>query len=282
MSSRVLFSTLTVLACCAATVMPALAKDGLKVALDGTFPPMASPSLSGGVEGFNVDLAKLIAERLGTTVQVDSAQFSGLIPALQAGTYDFLVAPVTVTAERAKNMLFTEGFMDADYAFLERAGGTVGKSLDDYAGKTIAVNKGSNYEAYLNKIAADKNITVVAYGTTPDAIEALMTNRADAVLVGNVVAANAVQKNPRLALGADVKTGEVWAFPFRKDDTANRDKIDAVLECLKSDGSMAKLSEKWLKLTPVAGTTVVTPTPGYGVPGFEGYSDTAHEVSCSF
>lgn len=282
MPCRSFSSALAALVCSVALASPSLAKDGLKVALDGTFPPMASPSLSGGVEGFNVDLAHLVADRLGTTVQVDSAQFSGLIPALQAGTYDFLVAPVTVTAERSKNMLFTEGFMDANYAFLERSGGTAGQSVDDYSGKTIAVNKGSNYEAYLNRIAADKKMTVVAYGTTPDAIEALMSGRADAVLVGNVVAANAVQKNPRLAMGADVETGEVWAFPFRKDDAANRDKVDAVLECLKSDGSMAKLSEKWLHLTPVAGATVVTPTPGYGVPGFEGYSDTAHEVGCTF
>ena len=102
------FITALAIGCAAGLSLPAHAQSGLRVALDGTFAPHAMPSLSGGVEGFNVDMAQLIAERLGTTIQIDAAQFSGLIPAMQAGTYDFIVAPVTVSAERAENMLFTE------------------------------------------------------------------------------------------------------------------------------------------------------------------------------
>ena len=55
-----------------------------------------------------------------------------------------------------------------------------------------------------------------------------------------------------------------------------------MLECLKTDGTMAALSEKWFGLTPAAGETIVTPTPGYGTPGVSGYDDTAHEVTCTF
>lgn len=260
----------------------ASAQDGLRVALDGTFAPHAMPSLSGGIEGFNVDLAKLIAERLGTTIQIDAAQFSGLVPALQAGTYDFLVAPVTVTEERSANMIFTEGFMDTNFTFMQLAGTEPGKSLEDYRGKTLAVNKGSNYEGYLNEHAEELELTVTSYGTTSDAVEAVTTGRAFAALAGNTSAAWAAKKNPRLLLGAEIATGLVWGLPFRKDDVENRNKIDAVIECLKQDGSMAALSEKWLGVTPVEGSTIVTPTPGYGTPGYAGYEDTAHEVSCSF
>ncbi|WP_136685825.1 transporter substrate-binding domain-containing protein [Falsirhodobacter xinxiangensis] len=269
---------------CAAGLMTnaAIAQDGLKVALDGTFAPHAMPSLSGGIEGFNVDLANLVAERLGTTIQIDAAQFAGLVPALQAGTYDFLVAPVTVSEERSANMLFTEGFMDTNYAFVQLAGSGAGTTIEDYRGKTLAVNKGSNYEAYLNEKAAELELTVMSYGTTSDAVEAVMTGRAFAALAGHTSAAWAVKRNPRMMLGAEIATGLVWAFPFRKDDVENRNRIDAVIECLKSDGSLAALSEKWLGVTPAAGTTIVTPTPGYGTPGSDGYDDTPHEVSCSF
>jgi len=263
---------------CAASAAPA--QDGLRVALDGTFAPHAMPSLSGGVEGFNVDLAKLIAERLNTTIKIDAAQFSGLIPAMQAGTYDFLVAPVTVTEERSENMIFTEGFMDTNFAFVQQANTPPGTTLEDYRGKTISVNKGSAYEAFLNDAAADHDLTITSYGTATDAVEAVLTGRAYASMAGSTVAAWAVQKNPRLELGAEIDTGLVWGLPFRKDDAENRNKVDAVLECLKTDGSMAALSEKWLGVTPVAGSTIVTPTPGYGTPGFAGYDDTQHEVSC--
>ncbi|WP_435169141.1 transporter substrate-binding domain-containing protein [Falsirhodobacter sp. 1013] len=268
------------LGCAAGLTFPASAQDGLRVALDGTFASHAMPSLSGGVEGFNVDLAKLIAERLGTTVQIDAAQFSGLIPAMQAGTYDFLVAPVTVTPERAENMIFTEGFMDTNFTFVQKAGTPPGKTLEDYRGQSIAVNKGSAYDTYANEHAAEYDLTVTSYGTATDAVEAVLTGRADASLTGSTVAAWAVKKNPRLELGAEIATGQVWGLPFRKDDVANRNKVDAVLECLKTDGSLAKLSEKWLDVTPAEGSTILTPVAGYGVPGLPGYEDTAHEIAC--
>ena len=73
----------------------------LRSAVDGTFAPHAFPKLDGGVQGFNVDLFTEVAKRLGRPITIDSASFSGLVPALNAGRYDFLAAPVTVTKERA-------------------------------------------------------------------------------------------------------------------------------------------------------------------------------------
>lgn len=253
-----------------------------RTALDGTFAPHAMPSLSGGVEGFNVDLAALIAERLGAEMQLDAAQFSGLIPALQAGTYDFLMAPVTVNQERAENLLFTEGFMDTNFTFVVPAGSEVRGSLEEFKGLTIAVNRGSAYHTYLDERAAEYGWTVVPFGTNTDAVEAVATGRADANLGGNTVSAWAALQNPAVDLSYEIETGLVWALAFRKDDVATRNLIDTVLECLKSDGSLAALSERWFGVTPVEGATIVTPTPGHGVPGFPGYQETDHTPSCDF
>jgi polar amino acid transport system substrate-binding protein len=101
----------------------------LKTAVDGTFAPHAMPSLSGGYEGFNIDLANEIGKRMKRKVTIDAAQFSGLVPALQAGTYDFLAAPTTVTKERAENMLFTEGYLNTDFQFLVKRAGRRSTSL---------------------------------------------------------------------------------------------------------------------------------------------------------
>ncbi|WP_146586191.1 transporter substrate-binding domain-containing protein [Puniceibacterium confluentis] len=281
MTSKGLFLSAALAALAVPATSPAQA-EGYKVALDGTFAPHAMPSLSGGVEGFNVDLAAAIGEKLGTPMEVIAAQFSGLIPALQAGTYDFLVAPTTVTEERAANLLFTEGFMDTNFAFTIPAGSDAMEGLDAFKGKTIAVNKGSVYESFLTEKAGEYGWEIVAYGTNTDAVEAVTTGRADANLAGATVSAWAAKQNPRIDLGYEYPTGLVWAFPFRKDDVETRDKIDAVLECLKSDGTMAGLSEKWFGVSPVEGATIVTPTPGFGTPGFDGYDETAHEVSCDF
>lgn len=261
-------------------VSSAHADGTIKTALDGTFAPHAMPTLDGKVEGFNVDLVDLIGERLGKNVDLTAAQFSGLIPALQAGTYDFLAAPVTVTPERAENLLFTEGFMDTNFGFVVPAGAPDYTSLDDFRGKTIAVNKGSAYDSFLRDKAAEYGWTVESYGTNTDAVAAVIAGRADANLAGATVAAWAVKQNPQIKLSYEYPTGLVWALTFRKDDVEGRNLVDRAIECLKIDGSMAALSEKWFGVTPEAGTTIVTPTKGYGVPGFEGYVDDDHTPSC--
>jgi polar amino acid transport system substrate-binding protein len=261
-------------------VSGAYAQDSIKTALDGTFAPHAMPTLSGGVEGFNVDLVNLIGERLGKEVDLTSAQFSGLIPALQAKTYDFLAAPVTVNAERAANLLFTEGFMDTNFAFVVPADAPEYTSLEDLKGKTISVNQGSAYDSYLREREAEYGWTVESYGTNTDAVAAVAAGRADANLAGATVAAWAAKQNPQIKLSYEIETGLVWGLAFRKDDVEGRNLIDKALECLKIDGSMATLSEKWFGVVPTAGTTIVTPSKGYGVPGLEGYVEDDHEPSC--
>ncbi|WP_284774529.1 transporter substrate-binding domain-containing protein [Agrobacterium sp. lyk4-40-TYG-31] len=254
--------------------------DPIKTAIDATFAPHAMPTLDGKIEGFNVDMANLIGDRLGKKVDLTGAQFSGLIPALQAGTYDFLVAPVTVNKERAANLLFTEGFMDTNFAFVVPANSPEYKTLENFKGKTIAVNKGSAYDSFLREKEKEFGWKVESYGTNTDAVAAVTAGRADANLAGNTVAAWSVKQNPRLKLSYEYATGLVWAISFRKGDEQNRDLVDRAIECLKLDGSMAKLSEKWFGVTPVAGTTIVTPSKGFGTPGFEGYQDDDHTASC--
>ena len=74
----------------------------LRTGVDGTYAPHAMPKLGGGLEGFQIDLFNEVARRMHREITIELASFSGLIPALQAGRYDFLAAPTTVTPERAK------------------------------------------------------------------------------------------------------------------------------------------------------------------------------------
>src|SRR3954467_13378891 len=135
---------------------PLLAEEAppLKTAVDGTFAPHAMPKLGGGYEGFNIDLADEIAKRLKRKSVVDATQFSGIVPALQAGTYDYVVAPTTVTKERADNMLFTEGYLNTDFQFLIKKGAPKVEKLEDLKGKIVSVNKGSAYDSWARDLEA--------------------------------------------------------------------------------------------------------------------------------
>jgi len=262
-----------------ATLTGASAQD-LRTAVDGTFAPHAMPKLTGGIEGFNVDLAEAIGAKLSRKVTVDAAQFSGLLPALQAGTYDFIVAPVTVTKERADNLLFTEGYLNTDFQFLTKRDAPEIKALEELRGKVVAVNKGSAYDQWARGLADKIGWTVESFGTQTDAVQAVMAGRAYANVGGNTVVAWAAKNNPQVKTSYLHSTGLVWAVALRKDSGELRATLDRAIECLKTDGTIARLHEKWFGAKPAAGSAALTPFKGSGVPDMPGYDPTEHAKAC--
>src|SRR5918996_2914764 len=224
----------------------------LIVGVDGTFAPHAMPKLGGGVEGFNIDLMTEAGRRMGRKVEIFAAEFSGLIPAMQSGKIDFVGAPTTVTPERAKQLLFTEGYLNTYYAFVVAAGKPDLRALDDLKGKTIASNKGSAYDKWLQDNAAKLGLKAESYGTNADAMQAVISGRADAGLTGNTVGAYAVlRSNKQLKLvPLKVDQGLVWGAAFRKDDVALRNSVENAIECMKLDGTIAKFHDKWFGHKP--------------------------------
>jgi polar amino acid transport system substrate-binding protein len=260
----------------------ALAQQGpIRTGIDATFAPHAMPKLGGGLEGFNIDLGNEIARRAGRQIQIDGTEFSALIPALNAGKYDFLIAPTTVTPERAKNLLFTEGYMETDYMFLQRKGDKPIASLDDLKGKTITVNKGSAYETWAKANADKHGFKYDVFGTNADAVQAVLSKRADSNMAGHTVVMWAAKNNPQLVPTYTHKTGLVWSIPFRKDDKAGRDQYSMIIKCMKKDGTIAKLHEKWFGLKPGADSWVNKIAPGHGVPDVEGYDPTPVALKCN-
>src|SRR5690606_10665962 len=95
------------------------------------------------------------------------------VPGLNSRRYDFLVAPVTVTPERARSLLFTEGYLDTDYTFVGKKTTPAIENLEQLKGKRIAVNKGSNYEGWARDNAEKYGFTFDVYGSNADAVQAV-------------------------------------------------------------------------------------------------------------
>lgn len=260
----------------------AVAQDKLIAGVDGTFAPHAMPKLGGGVEGFNIDMIQAIGAKMGRPIEIFAGEFSGLIPAMNAGKISFVGAPTTVTDERAKNLLFTEGYLNTYYQFVVPAGAPDISTLEQLKGKTISLNKGSAYDKWAQTNKDKYGFEVAAYPTNGDAVQALLSGRADVHMSGNTVAAYAVSKaKDKMKLTTlKVDDGRVWAAAFRKDDAATRNAVEEALECLKKDGTLVKLSEKWFGVTPTADQAQVKVFDGYGVPGMPGHDATPSKAKC--
>jgi len=253
----------------------------LRTGVDGTFAPHAMPKLGGGTEGFQIDLFTEVARRMHRDIKIDAVSFSTLIPGMLAGRYDFIAAPTTVTKERAESMLFTSGYLWTAYQFGIKKGSAPIKGWADLKGKVVAVNKGTPYETLSKAEGAKNGFTVQPYDTQPDAIQAVVSGRAYAVLGGNTTIVYAASKNPQFVADLELtQTRAHWAAPFPKGSVALRNQVQDVLDCMKKDGTIAKMSEKWFGRVPPPDALERVITPGYGVPGMPGYDPTPHPLHC--
>jgi len=254
----------------------------LRCGVDGTFAPHAFPTMGGGVQGFQIDLFDAIGKKMGRPVEITSASFSGLIPALNAGRYDFLCAPTTVTPERAANLLFTEGYLWTELQFGIRRGAPPIKSDEDLRGKTISVNKGTPYEQWVTRNAERLDLKLLAFDTQPDAVQAVIQGRAQANLSGNTVVKYSASRAPQYVADYVLPGTRLhWGTPFRQDSGALRNQVEGVIECMKRDGTLARLSERWFGSAPKEDDAERVVFPGYGPPGLPGYDATAHEPRCA-
>ena len=284
MSNRGWAAAVAIFVMSAGGLAPAGAQEKLpplRTGVDGTFAPHAFPKLAGGIQGFNVDLFTEVAKRMRREITIDSVSFSTLIPGMEAGRYDFIAAPTTVTKERAEKMLFTAGYIWTAYQFGIKKGNAPIKGWEDLKGKAVAVNKGTPYETLSKKMGREIGFEVQAYDTQPDAIQAVLSGRAYAALGGNTTIVYAASKNPMFVADLELNdTRAHWAAPVPLNNPKLRAQLQDALDCMKKDGSLVKLSEKWFGRVPPPDALERTITPGYGVPGMPGYDPTLHELHC--
>lgn len=255
----------------------AIAAEVLHTGADETYAPLVFRNLDGKLEGFSIDLGHALEQELGYTIEVEGTQFSALIPALNSKKYDFILGAVTATPERAEAMLFSEAYLDSDYLVVQKKSAEAITAPEQLKGKRLAVNRGSPYEQWARDNNEKYGFEYNVYPTNADAIQAVVSGRADANMAGVPAQAWAAKHNPLLKTTFEIKTGQVWAFAFRKDDTARRNEISNALKCLKQKGVVAKIAVKWLGFEPEATKTI---SPGEGIPNMPGYDPTPVTLSC--
>ncbi len=256
------------------------AGEKLKVACDLGFAPFCFKSASGETTGFTYDFTAAIAKKLGRPgLEVLDTNYSAIFAGLFSKRYEMIPAPTNITAERAAQMLFSEPYMPTGIGFLTKKGAKIA-SLEDLKGKALTVNNGSISDKWATDNEAKYGYTIQRYNKNADAVQAVMIGRAFAN-VADVPVSRYVATQTRAAEVAYVlNTGRNFGIAFRKEDAAFRAKVEMAIECLKTDGTLSSIYEKWFGVKPDPNSSTTTVYPGIGAPGFEGYDPTEHKLEC--
>lgn len=234
-----------------------------------------------GPEGFGVDLMNEIARRLGRPgFEIKDIPFSGLFAALFAKQIEFTANPLNITAERAERMLYTEPFFATGNGFITAANAEM-KALEELKGKAVAVNRGTISDTWATANAEKLGFEVQRYDSFPDSVQAVITRRAFAALNEIPTAVYAASQNRAIKVAFKDYTGRNFGIAFRPESKDYRNKVEETIECMKLDGTLVKLHEKWYGAPPDAGSTLHAVFFGYGPPGLKGFDAVAHKLVCN-
>jgi len=221
-----------------------LARGTLRVAVPTDYPPFGFVGPDMKAQGMDIDMAKLLADKLGVTVELVPVTAPNRIPILQTGKSDLTISSLGKTAERAKVIDFSIAyvpFFDAIFG----AKSTQATTYDDLSGKVIAVTRGSTQDRELQELAPQAIIK--RFEDNNSTISAFLSGQTEMFASGTPVAAALVQRNPKLDLELKVVLANAPCYVgIRKDQPRLLARINDIIRQAKQDGTLDALSIRWM------------------------------------
>jgi polar amino acid transport system substrate-binding protein len=221
----------------------------LILGLDDSFPPMGFTDDKGNIVGFDIDLAKAVAEKLGVELILQPIEWDAKEQELNTKNIDCIWNGFSITPDRTKNLTMSKPYMGNRISLVVVNGSDI-KSMADMAGKRLAVQSGSSAEEALNsddnKAFKDSLGKVNGFSDYTTALMDLESGNSDAVLMDSVVADYMINEAGKdFVVLDDSLVAEQYAIGFRKGDNALCAAVEDALKELKADGTVAKISTQW-------------------------------------
>ncbi|MDB5529851.1 MAG: transporter substrate-binding protein [Devosia sp.] len=234
------------------------ARGTMVVGLDPTFAPYEFTDATGAITGYDPALLEQIAKSIGVKIEYRQMAFSGIIPGLVAGSFDFTATALNVTAERAARISYTIPVSQSVNGILRRVGDTRvdGSDASKLAGLSAGVKQTSTPERVVQETSdalvanGAAPINIVSVETTEQTVTALGTKRVDFIVDDTSVLAQIMKERPgQFELAGELGATDYIAWGARKDDTALTDLLNEELRKLKASGEMKALQEQFLGIS---------------------------------
>ena len=242
-------SALLILASCSKKIEPGeftIEKGMLKIGMEIGYPPMEYYDADGKTPlGFDIELGKAVAEKLGLKAEVIDTAWDGIFAGLETSKYDCVMSAATITPERLESMEFSIPYVGNGQAVVVRAEGDFKPaSLDELAGKTVAYQAETTSDIFMTKLG-DQGLkfTPAEFDKVINAYDELKLGRCDAVVSDALVYAN-YKDDPAFASTWTGSADEFFGVAIRKGNTDLLDKVNEALKEMIDDGTMKELYVK--------------------------------------
>lgn len=215
----------------------------ITVGTSADFPPFSFKK-DGELTGFDIEVIKEVAKRLGLTLEFKDMPFELLLPQVQLGTIHVIAAGMTATPERAERVLFTAPYLTSDPLIIISPASQEITSLEDLKEKRVIVNQGYTADNYMSKIP---DLNIIRLPSVADAFMALKSGRGDVF----VSAASALQPffehygRDAFSIFEIDDVSENLALGISKSYPELAKKIDATLKDMEADGTLQNLKDTW-------------------------------------
>ncbi len=217
----------------------------ISFAMSGGYPPFNYYDATNQLVGFDVDVCKEVATRLGVEFKPITTDFSGLTEGLRAGIYDGILGSMAITEERLEVVDFTIPYYYSGAQLIVKKGG-VFTQPQDLKGKVVGVATGTTFEKDAEGLGV---ADVRLYKDDNQTLLELDNGVIDGVITDRVVGVNAINTGNFEVelLGAPLRSEDI-AVAFRKEDKALKEAVNEILQEMHEDGTLSGLSEKWLQV----------------------------------
>ncbi len=223
----------------------------LVMGTNAEFPPFEMRGGPGGtkVVGFDVEVAKAIAAKVGLPLKIEDMKFDSLLPALDAGKVDMVLAGMTITPDRARNVDFSAPYYKATQVVLIRKGDPAPTRKEDLQGRTVAVQLGTTGAGVAVELAGQENVR--QFTSTMDAVVELMNTKVDFVVIDEQPAINFQKRNaPDLDLVRLAFADEFYGVAVKKGNAELLARVNEALAEIVADGRYDQFVDQWLIQAP--------------------------------
>lgn len=217
----------------------------VRVAIDPTYPPMVFLDREGQPAGFDVDLARELARRLGARVEFVVMDWSGIIAGLESRRYDLIISSMNITAERQQQVAFVE-YLRLAQVFISQRPQPICSEYD-LVGQIVSTQANTTSHRWVEGLAA-KGIAVqriLAFPQATDPFNAIKAGQADVIVVDEPVGRYYARRDPSFLVTGRALEPEPVGIALRKEDRQLQRDVAAAVAEMKQDGTFTRLCEDW-------------------------------------